>query len=51
MRKAIGIDGLISSIIGALILFLPNLSAKVAAGMIGATLVVIGLLSYGLSFS
>ncbi|MFT8498139.1 HdeD family acid-resistance protein [Leuconostoc pseudomesenteroides] len=43
MRKAIGIDGLISSIIGALILFLPNLSAKVAAGMIGATLVVIGL--------
>ena len=36
VRRTIGFDGLISTIIGALIVFLPNRSARAAAGMIGA---------------
>ncbi|MBE4727774.1 DUF308 domain-containing protein [Leuconostoc suionicum] len=43
VRRTIGFDGLISTIIGALIVFLPNRSARAAAGMIGAALVAVGL--------
>lgn len=43
LRRAIGFDGLISTIMGALIVFLPNRSAKAAAGMIGAVLIAVGL--------
>ena len=43
LRRAIGFDGLISTIIGALIVFLPNRSARAAAGMIGAVLIAVGL--------
>ncbi|MDN2450979.1 HdeD family acid-resistance protein [Leuconostoc sp. UCMA20149] len=44
LRRAVGFDGLISTIIGALIVFLPNRSARAAAGMIGAALIVVGLI-------
>ncbi len=43
VRRTIGFDGLISTIIGALIVFLPNRSARAAAGMIGAALIAVGL--------
>ena len=43
LRRTIGFDGLISTIIGALIVFLPNRSARVAAGMIAAALIAVGL--------
>ena len=43
VRRTIGFDGLISTIIGALIVFLPNRSARAAAGMIGAVLIAVGL--------
>ena len=43
LRRTIGFDGLISTIIGALIVFLPNRSARAAAGMIGAALIAVGL--------
>ncbi|WP_220739157.1 DUF308 domain-containing protein [Leuconostoc miyukkimchii] len=43
LRRTIGFDGLISTVIGALIVFLPNRSARAAAGMIGAALIAVGL--------
>jgi len=46
VRRSIGFDGLISTIIGALIVFLPNRSARAAAGMIGAALIVVGLFKF-----
>lgn len=43
LRRAIGFDGLVSVIIGALIVFLPNRTANAAAALIGAALIAIGL--------
>ena len=43
VRRTVGFDGLISTIIGALIVFLPTLSAGAVAGMIGAVLIAVGL--------
>lgn len=44
VHTAIAFDGIISTIIGTLIVFLPNLSAKFAAGLIGFDLIVVGLI-------
>ena len=43
VRRTIGFDGLISTIVGALIVFLPGRSARAAAGMVGAVFIAVGL--------
>lgn len=43
LRRTIGIDGLVSLVAGVLVVFFPDTSIKIVAGLIGASLVLAGI--------